>query len=308
MNLRTLSITSTASIGVIAVLVATSLGVGTTYIDQQARSLSSSVTRVRAIEDLEVNLLLHNRESMLFDLGRGEAHAMARDAAERELMLWQEELRRSNEGARSAELLRLAGLQIEAYLEARRRAVENGLLVMRVYTSTTDELDLAFGTLEQLLEVELAEARMARARAELWNRMADVASVGAVVLLIGISLLVLWLARRQVYLPLVALRGAIRRYGKGEQAARAKAEGVEELRDIAAVFNEMADALVQQRRQQLGVLASVAHDLRNPLAALQFSVAMVRPDRPLPPEERVRKLFARVGQQVTRCDRMLGDL
>ncbi|XXT21856.1 HAMP domain-containing sensor histidine kinase [Sorangium sp. So ce429] len=70
----------------------------------------------------------------------------------------------------------------------------------------------------------------------------------------------------------------------------------------------MAAALDEQRRRQLGILASVAHDLRNPLAALKLTVDRLRPDRPLPPEERLRPMLARIGQEAARCDRMLTDL
>ncbi|CAN91454.1 MULTISPECIES: sensor histidine kinase [Sorangium] len=70
----------------------------------------------------------------------------------------------------------------------------------------------------------------------------------------------------------------------------------------------MAAALAEQRKRQLGILASVAHDLRNPLAALKLTVDGLRPDRPLPHEERLRSMLARIGKEAARCDRMLTDL
>jgi signal transduction histidine kinase len=52
----------------------------------------------------------------------------------------------------------------------------------------------------------------------------------------------------------------------------------------------------------------VAHDLRNPLSALKLSAAAVRPDRPLPSEEKVRERFGVVTRQVAQIERMVEDL
>ncbi|WP_437769891.1 HAMP domain-containing sensor histidine kinase [Sorangium sp. So ce764] len=103
------------------------------------------------------------------------------------------------------------------------------------------------------------------------------------------------------------MRAAIDRHGAGSHDARAPQGGLDELREIAVAFNEMAAALAEQRKGQLGILAGVAHDLRNPLAALKLTVDGLRPDRPLPCEERLRSMLARIGKEAARCDRMLTD-
>ena len=56
----------------------------------------------------------------------------------------------------------------------------------------------------------------------------------------------------------------------------------------------MARGLQRQHERQMAFLAGVAHDLRNPLSALSMSTAIAEPDRPLPPEARIRSTFALV--------------
>jgi signal transduction histidine kinase len=55
-------------------------------------------------------------------------------------------------------------------------------------------------------------------------------------------------------------------------------------------------------------LAGVAHDLRNPLAALEMSAALVRADQDLPPEPKMRRVFGVLERQVGRLTRMVQDL
>jgi signal transduction histidine kinase len=77
---------------------------------------------------------------------------------------------------------------------------------------------------------------------------------------------------------------------------------------MAQRFNTMADALARQRHARLTHIAGVVHDLKNPLAALQMSAALVDPEQPLPTESSVRRAFALVRRQVARLNRMTQDL
>jgi signal transduction histidine kinase len=120
--------------------------------------------------------------------------------------------------------------------------------------------------------------------------------------------LTLWVLRRDVYWPLESVRQALLRFRPGMALEHAPATGVREIRDIASAFNETASRLERQRELQLGFLAGVAHDLRNPLQALRAAAASVRPGRPLPPEQALRDRFSLVARQVDRLTRMVDDL
>jgi two-component system sensor histidine kinase MtrB len=76
---------------------------------------------------------------------------------------------------------------------------------------------------------------------------------------------------------------------------------------IGGQFNEMAEALAEQRAARVAALAGVAHDLRNPLSALKLSFSFVREDQPLPPEARLRHIIQIAERQISRLDRMVGD-
>ena len=77
---------------------------------------------------------------------------------------------------------------------------------------------------------------------------------------------------------------------------------------MARNFNRMADALARQRQGQGAFLASVAHDLRNPISALKLTTAAFPPGAPLPSEVRLRRALEVVRRQAGKLERMLNDL
>jgi two-component system sensor histidine kinase MtrB len=196
---------------------------------------------------------------------------------------------------------------IKEYLLARRQAEAKRLPIQDVLLATSTPLNAALGAAGR--EVDLASARELRAnaaaRARLNHRDLILSSAGAVLLLGFLGALVG--LRRLVLLPLLDLGDAIRGFAAGDRLARAREDGAAEFQGTAHTFNQLVDHMVRQEEQRLAFLAGVAHDLRNPLAALRMSTHLLRPGVPLPPEDNVRNTMALVDRQVTRLERMVAD-
>lgn len=308
MKLKTLAAASTASLAALALLTAGGLTLGTAAMHREVTCLFHMVREVRSIMELEVHMLSHERESARVALAQHPEHVRARDTAEREMRRRLEELRASPVPADDAHAFREAALEIERYLAAHARGNGAAPPSTAELAAAARGADRAYAALERLLAAKVEESRVVRARVDRVLGLSNAMGVGAAVVLLAGILATLWQISRCVYRPLLALRAAIDRYGAGSHDARAPHGGLDELREIAVAFNEMAAALDEQRRRQLGVLASVAHDLRNPLAALKLTVDRLRQDRPLPPEEQLRPMLSRIGKETSRCDRMLTDL
>ncbi|MFP2926411.1 ATP-binding protein [Pyxidicoccus sp. 3LG] len=295
-----------AIMGVLVVLTlaaASSLIMLTNVMKRSADTLAGSVEGVRIAEEVEVGLLLHAwlvREGLTsVPTGAGRA---SREDIEASVLPELEELKRI--AATDAERSLLDGViqNVKDYL-----ALQQGAFPGR-RPRVRPPLEAALNGLEQVIEINVNEARIARAEAERWNDVADtVGLVLGVLLLLG-GVAVTLLMRRIALQPLRDISQAMRRFGSGRKRTRAPEAGPTELRDMARTFNEMANSLAHQQEQQLAFLAGVAHELRNPLSALKLSTALSGRSRASLTPERMERTLALVGRQVERLDRMVGDL
>lgn len=96
--------------------------------------------------------------------------------------------------------------------------------------------------------------------------------------LLGLAL-ALWLSR-SIARPIEAVAEAARRLAGGDLGARVPTATLVnqplETRDLAGDFNRMADALETLEGERKAMLADIAHELRNPLATLQFRLEALK--------------------------------
>ncbi len=101
--------------------------------------------------------------------------------------------------------------------------------------------------------------------------------VAAVVLATAIGFLAAWSVTRRIS----ALVTTARKVSGGDNAARAKLRGRDEMAELAVAFNAMLDDLERQRReidylQRIGawqdVARKLAHEIKNPLTPIQLAV------------------------------------
>lgn len=282
MHLRTMLTIAMACVASLALAAAGALVVLTTYLHRAVLVLESNAESVRLFQDSQVELLLHARAT----------DPLTR--ADRELTL-QRSLQQSQTyvtSDRERELLASVERRLDAYLRGGAAGVD---------------LEGAFRGLDDLVDVNLGQAREVVARATRWDRLGNLLGTGvAAVLVLGVAGTIVWI-RRSAFQPILSTAAAMQRFGSGAKDARAPERGAPELREMARRFNEMASSLAHQHERQMVFLAGVAHDLRNPLSALKMSTAVVAPDRPLPSEEHLRRALGIVGRQVDRLERMLSD-
>lgn len=245
--------------------------------------LVSAVESVRISEEAEIQLLVHAR-----------AQTPER-SAEAESAVW-------------ALLMEAEAFTSTAEERQRLEAARSAVAAYFSDIPTAGSVEAAFEAVRSYAELNVAQARAIQQRAgpliDLVDRLAYAA---AAVLLVTIALFIWWVRTRALR-PLRTVATAMVRFRQGDREARADESGSAELAHIAHSFNELATELTRQRDAQYSYFAGVAHDLRNPLNVMKLAVSRLTHAPSLPPEDKLRRTFEMLAQNVLRLERMLADV
>jgi NtrC-family two-component system sensor histidine kinase KinB len=157
-------------------------------------------------------------------------------------------------------------------------------------------------TCAKIREVNFSEMQQAgiRARDKASNATWVVAGVSLVAVLLA-SIVSVWLAR-SVLLPVRELTACVEALRQSDFDRRVQTESKDELGELAAGFNRMAESLSEYRRSSLGELLSAKTTLEATLNALPDAVFVIDPDQKLvavnPPATTV--LHAKRANDATR--------
>jgi signal transduction histidine kinase/CheY-like chemotaxis protein len=132
---------------------------------------------------------------------------------------------------------------------------------------------------------------------------------------------ILLLLVRSITRPIEALVVAARAIGAGDLSHRTQATRTDELGELSAAFNEMAEHLDLNRRQAAQLqsqliqaeklsavgqlIAAVAHELNNPLAAVSGHVQLSQRDVA---EDRIKRRLGRAYDNILRCRKVVDNL
>jgi signal transduction histidine kinase len=111
--------------------------------------------------------------------------------------------------------------------------------------------------------------------------------------------------------PLLRLRDETTRVGDGEQTTVAPRVGDDEISELARAFAAMTQKMNESTEKRVGILRQVAstvsHELRNPLAAIRTSVAVLRTND-VKQGGRAAPTFERIERTIQRCTRIIMSL
>jgi signal transduction histidine kinase len=305
--LRSLVRLLTALIAFCVVASAGSLVFITGYLHRLTVQIDANLQSVRAAEEIELQLLRHARSLNQASLMSAPALAVAASEAQLEVLRWLETARQYVGSHDEAAILVKLEEQLDVYFAEQAELAAAGLPALERYVEAAALFDVAYDLAEQLLRVNVAQASDATEQAAAWDRIATAIGLAVSAALLVLSTMVIVGARGAVYRPLLSLVEAIRRYAARDYATRAEEHGPTEIRAIARAFNDMAEELQRHRDQQLTFVAFVAHELRNPLAAMKAAIQAISMGRSGTVTE-AGDLTALIARQIDLLARMLSDL
>ncbi|MGQ9513431.1 histidine kinase dimerization/phospho-acceptor domain-containing protein [Thermodesulfitimonas sp.] len=106
--------------------------------------------------------------------------------------------------------------------------------------------------------------------------------------------------------PLVLLSQVARRMGRGDFGARVELKRRDEIGDLAAAFNTMAQQLESLDKERQAFLANISHELRTPLTSIRGFIQGILDGTIAPPDQPV--YLARVFEEVGRLSGIVEEL
>lgn len=302
---------SMVALGGVLLLVALVSSIGLVVLTTVLRDEAARVAEVNALTRSSLRtkaaLLWYAREADVAASERTPEAERARSQAEAELRAELAHTRQLASADRVPQIERLV-VETETYMAQRKRLEAEHLPTGAIVRGSTAALESVFDDVKHIVDSDEARTHVVEASAQRWHSLANVLGIcAAALLLAGFAGSVVGIAVL-VERPILRLTDAMTRFAGGEEAARSDPHGVREIRQAATVFNDLADRLVRQGEERIAFLAGVAHDLRNPLAALRLATGALQRGPQPPPPEKAERTIAMVGRQVDRLDRMVGDL
>ena len=124
-----------------------------------------------------------------------------------------------------------------------------------------------------------------------------------VVLALGLS----WVLSTTITHPLRALTASAHGIARGDYRARAATRSRDEVGDLAASFNQMAERLEQAEQARERQLAVIAHELARPLTGMRAGLEALQEDREIEPEM-YETLVGGISDELDRLERLIGTL
>jgi two-component system sensor histidine kinase CpxA len=119
---------------------------------------------------------------------------------------------------------------------------------------------------------------------------------------IALAVLLCYAFAHYLTAPLRRLRSTVERLGQGDLTARAEEKRHDELGDLAASFNRMADHIQTLLAAERRLLFDISHELRSPLARLSVAVELARPTEAGAP------LLDRIQKEADRLNSLIREM
>ncbi len=112
----------------------------------------------------------------------------------------------------------------------------------------------------------------------------------------------------RVFGPLLKIARAAQQFGEGDLSARVRLEHDDEIGALAATWNNMAASIESREAERLRFVATIAHDLKNPLMVVGMAATMMREKPGKFSDEQKSDWLEKISRNARRMEAMIADL
>lgn len=273
-------------------------------LEVKAKIIARAAEGIRSSKEIKTHLLLYNRNVFDYALHKDSSRLEASKAHQTALANLLETSRQYADN--DAETLALTEVKekIADYFKAKNKTQNSKLSLVDKYSWISVKVDAAIDAIDKVIEINTSQMRDLVESIRQQNIISDrmvysLLFLGSLILLGLVTTIIFTIA-----LPLVTLSKVISNYSTGNGTVYAKSKGLKEIREIANNFNSMADRLDESRNDQLRFIASIAHDLRNPISSMSMASEILIGKI----EEKESDIARIIFRQAKHLDRLVGDL
>ena len=267
--------------------------------------MSDSIASIDAAQAIETNLATHRRQSLLKDIHSDEERKQRLQESERNLGVKIKQIMQLSDSSDEYQLAKTVEKDINGYLVNHKLLRQKGVRRENLYEEVSERYFLASESIKALIDANVVQAHQMESQAHEYSAFGRtlVFAVGGLLIF---SFLILMLGFRfLIYSPIRRLHKEIGAFDYS--APSLEIGGAKEIQAIHGTFKDLASRLIRQRDQQLMFLSAVAHDLRNPIGAIQMSIELLNDSSNSNQQERVQMLQI-ISRQVTQLNGLIEDL
>ncbi|MBQ0038048.1 MAG: HAMP domain-containing histidine kinase [Clostridiales bacterium] len=137
---------------------------------------------------------------------------------------------------------------------------------------------------------------------EMWRSFIGLFFMTSAIILL-IAFVASWLTAIRQIQPIQEMVQATRAYAAGEFDVRMQPSGSDEIGELAASFNDMADSLMETERQRRDFIANISHELKTPMTTIAGYTDGIL-DGTIPPEKE-RQYLQIISDESRRLSRLV---
>lgn len=179
--------------------------------------------------------------------------------------------------------------------------------VAAFHAGSFEALRRARRTAVNLIALNREQAQKFHEEVERYDRRSNMVAIGAILLAGALFLLIHRRLQALVIAPLAELAESLRLYTAGLEVTPVRTRHVAELGEVRELFAELRQTVERQRRLQLEFVASVAHDIRNPIANIATAIRQLKPGSTLGPKHSAQ-IFQIAERQTEHLSHLVDDL
>lgn len=173
------------------------------------------------------------------------------------------------------------------------------------------QVDLSYAIYSNLQSLRVINMKQLTYTRESAQKISQLSQWWGIMLLAAAGLLLMWGSLElwlRIFNPIIALSRTARAIAGGHMSVRAPVLRNDELGNLSETFNTMANAMVEREKERMRFVATVAHDLKNPLVVIGGLAHLLEHKKEAATPKEQKKWLELIVQNTRKLERLIAEI